>query len=143
MIEEIEDRIKKIRTVAGELNVIMNEILRLNAGLIIQMNVEQQRKGVNAKNARIGTYAESTKKARKRKGLQVSFVDLEVTKNYHKSFAITYGKDFIELAAPEVLYSIFLDNHYPDLFGLSEENINQLREKIAPALNAELNKRLS
>ena len=143
MIEEIEKRITKLRSLSNDLNVIINDVLRANASFVIQLNVEQQQSGVNAKNKKIGTYAESTKKARKRKGLQTSFVDLEVTKNYHKSFAITYGKNFIELTAPDVLYTIFLDNHYPDLFGLTDTNMEKLRGKIRPAIEAELQKRLS
>lgn len=143
MIEELEDRIKKLRALAAELNVIMNDVLRANAAFIIQLQVEQHRKGLNAKGSKIGTYAESTKKTRRRKGLQVGFVDLEFTGNYHRSQAIAYGKDFIELDAPDVLYSIFLDNHYNDLHGLTEESKERLKEKIRPMLYDEINRRLS
>jgi len=87
MIEEIEKRISQLKRIGEDLNTMINEAIRQNAKFLIDLNVQQQLKGLDAKGSKIGTYAESTKKSRRRKGLQVSFVDLEDTKNYHHGFA--------------------------------------------------------
>jgi len=143
MIEEIEKRISQLKRIGEDLNTMINEAIRQNAKFLIDLNVQQQLKGLDAKGSKIGTYAESTKKSRRRKGLQVSFVDLEDTKNYHHGFAIHYGKDFVEIAAPDIMYSLFLDNRYKNLTGLTEESLEVLRKQLRPFLDAELSKRLS
>ncbi len=143
MIEEIEQKQARIKTLIDDLHQIINDVLRQNAKFIIELNITQHLKGQNAKAGKIGTYADSTKRSRRRKGLQISFVDLEVTKNYHHGFSIFYGKDHIDLNSPETVYSIFLDNRYKDLFGLTPENLEELSNKIRPALEAEIANRLN
>jgi len=143
MIEDIERRISQIKSLSADLNIIINNSIRANAKFVIDLNVNQQLKGLNAKGGRIGTYADSTKKSRRRKGLQIGFVDLEDTKNYHQGFAIFYGTNYIELSSPDTMYSIFLDNRYKDLFGMDDESLDLLREKLRDSIYAEVNKRLS
>jgi len=41
------------------------------------------------------------------------------------------------------MYSIFLDNRYKDLFGMDDESLDLLREKLRDSIYAEVNKRLS
>ena len=143
MIEELERKIKQIQVVIDTLPDIVNQAVRDNAAEVIKMNVGQQLKGQNAKGSKLGNYAESTKKQRRKKGLQVSFIDLEDTKNYHSNFAISYQKDRIELASPDTSYSLFLDNRWKDLFGLTKENLEVLSKLIDPICNKAINKILS
>ena len=140
MIEEIETMIKKLDKAITELPNIVNAAVRDNAAEVIKMNVGQHLKGQTAKGSKLGNYAEGTKKQRRKKGLQVSFIDLEDTKNYHKNFAISYLKDRIELESPETPYSIFLSNRWNDLFGLTKENLDKLSKLIEPFCQRELNK---
>lgn len=142
MIDEIDKEIKKIEVAVEMLPKIVNDAVRNNAAEVIRMNVEQHLKGQTAEGKAIGKYASSTKKQRQRKGLQVAFVDLEQTKNYHSSFAISYLEDRIELNAPDVPYSIFLDNRYKDLFGLTKENLSRLSKLIEEECTTRLNKLL-
>jgi len=139
MIEELEAMQKRIEVAIKELPNILNASLKEVDSEIIKMNVGQQLKGKTAKNAKIGRYANSTKKSRRRKGLQISFVDLEDTKNYHQNFAIVYLEDRIELGSPNTTYSQWLDKRYNDLFGLTKANTKILQKLVSPLASKKLN----
>jgi len=138
MIEELEAMQKRIEVAIKELPNILNASLKEVESEIIQMNVDQQLRGKDAKNKKIGRYAKSTKKSTRRKGLQISFVDLEDTKNYHSNFTIAYLEDRIELASPNTTYSVFLDNMYDDLFGLTKANKKILQKLVSPIASKKL-----
>lgn len=138
MIEEIEKEIKKIDLAIEMLPHIINEAVEEQEDKVIQLNVKQQLQGQDAKGKKLGKYKKSTKAARRRKALQVAFIDLEDTGHYHSNFALIYEIDHIEVVSPGVSYAHWLDDRWEDLFGLTQTNLDKLSKWIDKPVHTKL-----
>ena len=134
----IEEKVARITKLQKELSGIINGAIKDHEAKVIEMNVDQQLKGQDAGGNELGNYKPSTAKARRRKGLQVAFIDLEDTGTYHSKFTLKYKKDRVEVSARKVSYSKWLSKRWTDLFGLTDDNTKELIKLIEPTINAKV-----
>lgn len=141
----------KLIYVRTHINEIMRDVMEENEDLqelVINMNRQQlSEKGIDSKGAALGTYSDSHARARSAAGLQTDFIDLKFGGAFQDEF-------IIEDATGDVIFSINSENwkrdilverlgHRPgfgeDIFGLTEEHLQILKERMAPHIKAKIN----
>ena len=122
---------------------IINAEVKDHERELIVMNTQDQlfNRGVNSEGAHIlPDYAPSTIIKKGKKGLPADRVTLYDTGDWHKSFKIEYGKDFIEITAPPSMKKGWdltqgLIKRYGELiFGLTPENLEKTRSILTPGI---------
>ena len=125
-----------------DINKLLNVVLTSLESEIIEMNTEDQlfNKGVTIRNVKIvPSYADSTKKIKRRKGQPTNRVTTRDSGAYHRSFNVIFGSTEFEVTATLVTNKGFalpehLENRYGGLEGLTDENVTNLTNLIRPQL---------
>lgn len=106
--------------------------------LAYDLNINDQlfKRGIDSKGKNLGTYAESTKKAKKRKGQPSDRITLKDTGEFYDSFNVIPDDDGVWLVADGVKDSTNLfDRFGEDVLGLTPENFEPLKQIILEELN--------
>lgn len=141
----------KILYIRDNINEIMRDVLGENdhlQDLAIRLNKEQLvNRGVDSNSKQLGTYAKSYSQVRQAAGLQTGFIDLKFTGKFQDDF-------IIEDATGDIIFSINSENwkrdilverlrHRPgfgeDIFGLTKENLEILKDAMAPYIKLKIN----
>lgn len=126
----------------------INRIIKRHEAEILSWNTQNQLydQGIGGDGERlIPEYAESTKKRKSKLGQPIDRVTLRDTKTFHDKFTIHYGYDYIQIEAPPLiknrsfsLTSWLKERYGKDIFGLTEANLEKLREIVKKELPFEL-----
>lgn len=127
---------------ALDINKLLNVVLKQLESEIIAFNVDEQlfNKGVTIRNVKIvPSYADSTKKIKRRKGQPVNRITTRDSGSYHRSFKVIFSSTEFEVTAFFETQRGFelaghLESRYGGLEGLTEENITNLTNLIRPQL---------
>ena len=118
----------------------IKQVIQDNAVIIEEMNtvVQLDEEGVNRLGVKISSYAPyspMTISIKREKGQPTSRVTLRDTGEFHKSFYIEFHPDGFEIKASDWKANVLTKEYGPEIFGLTDENFNDLAiNYIAPAI---------
>lgn len=106
---------------------------------IIERNQDQMYDlGISSKGKSLGEYAPKTIEYKKKKGQRYDHVTLKDTGEFYSSFKILSSETNFTIIAYTIKQSwdeaIDLNAYYPNILGLTDENIAKIQEKILPIL---------
>ena len=137
-MRRLDDLIRKLKAFEVALLETIEDAVRRNERLIVELNSEEQlfKKGINAAGVRLDSYrpyAESTKKRKRKKGQPTNRVTLRDERDFHYSFEIKYLSDGFELIATDFKTEILKKKYQENILGLTDENVHKFaREHILP-----------
>jgi len=105
---------------------------------IVGLNKEQLLSGIDANSQPLGSYAESTKKIRQRRGLQTDFIDLSFTGKSQDSIRTNKISDNSFEISAEPRWD---QKRFPDAIGITEENEKEVTEIVILNVEAVLNEK--
>lgn len=139
---DIEKFISNIESL--DINAIINEAIKQNEKKILKLNTDAQlfKAGISGTGARLTPkYRPSTVARKKRKGQPYDRVTLRDTGHFHSAFFIVYEKEQITITTGTVsssrsanLKEILMKRYGKELFGLTQLDIDLLREIIEPTI---------
>jgi hypothetical protein len=118
------------------------EIIMSRGEEIVQMVRDQHLKGVNIHGKKMQTgYSPGYSRRRRKKGLQVRYVDLHFTGKMHRGLKVIPVKEGVDVRSEEP-YEWYVRANFPESFGLTRENANDVSEALANLLAPEIKKYL-
>lgn len=131
----IEELIKNLEEIDNAIDEAVIFLLRKKENKIIQMNVNQLMLGLYNDSTKITPpYAPSTVKRKKRKGQVFKHVTTREEGDHHGSIYVIFRNDEIELDAKDFKKQYLVRRYGEKLYGLTEENIDILRNEIKEEL---------
>ena len=121
---------KNITKIANGLRDETFDIIKNHEKYVVELNSEEQlfKKGIDSKGSKLAPYAESTKKAKKRKGQPTDRTTTRDSKEFHELFDINFLGDAFDITS-YADYTQFLTARYgDDIFGLTDESLTKLIE---------------
>jgi len=140
-IDEFSVRLDGLKEfVIGDIDRIMVE----NNNFVEDLQRSQLEVGKNIEEKTIQQgYSPGYAKRRQRKGLQTKFVDLKFTGEFYKSLELTPIEKQGEFNIISFVdYYPYLIKRYPAIIGLSEKNLEKLKELLVKSLNVSIKKYL-
>lgn len=149
-VPSIDDLIRRVEDIQQVLlnNSLIQDIIRRNEGLIVDLNTEEQLQnhGVNSLGVSINSYAPYSPKTvylKQKKGQPWNRVTLRDTGHFHGTFQIGFLPDGFQISSADSLTPTLTSKYGDEIFGLTEESKEYLKKSITlPELLEELNKRL-
>jgi hypothetical protein len=139
-MKELDDLIAKLKKFEEEIYQTIENILRENDYIIIDMNVEDQlfEKGIDRTGTEIASYAPYspvTIQIKRIKGQPTNRVTLRDAGDFHHSFYIEFGKDSFEIKASDWKTQKLIASYGQEILGLTDYNFKILLEDyVAPAI---------
>jgi len=114
---------------------IVSDLIRANNVLVADLQRAQLMAGKDAEGQEITPeYRPSTKAIKRRKGQPTDKVTLKDTGKFYKATKAIILSDRFELDSLDIKRNKLTDKYGEQIFGLTEENIAILREKIKPSI---------
>ena len=129
LINNLTSRVERFKE---DINFHIAQIIEANSDLIIAENVENQiySDGVDTKGVSFPSYAESTKKQKKRKGQPTNRVTLKDSGAFHESIGLDIRDDEFELITENETYKWLRGRYGENILGLRAEFIREFTWKI-------------
>lgn len=146
-MKKLDELISRLKSFEDEIAKVIEEVVRENAHIILDMNAEDQlfEKGITRKGVEIASfapYAALTVEIKKLKGQPTSRVTLRDEGDFHSSFYIEFQADGFQVKASDWKTEELMFGYGEDILGLTDENFHEFAvDYVKPALN-ELLKRL-
>jgi hypothetical protein len=106
---------------------------------IAEINREQLNSGLDANGERLGSYTETTKKIRQKRGLQTEFIDLNFTGHSQKTITTEKnGSSYALTANPR-----WDEDRFKDAIGISEDNEQKVTDIIILNIESELDRKFT
>jgi len=129
----------KLRYVDRKVKTLVGRTIRQNANALKKLNVDQMRKGVDSDGDQIGNYKDKKWIAkRKKRNRQVKFVDLRFTGDFQKSMYVKFDGAEINFGAKDWKQDILVHHWGDEIFGLTDDNMQWLVDKIVEDLTTGL-----
>lgn len=136
-----EKTIQKFRTL--DANAVIREVLSKETAFIESKQTEQLFAGKTSEGADITpAYKPSTKAIKQRKGQVSDRVTLKDTGKFHKATKADIMGDKIELGSTDSKTAFLVPKYGSDIFGLTEQNIEALKERVTGPLISKFQKLL-
>jgi hypothetical protein len=129
-MQTVEDLINDLRMLPETVQRAVDKALIDDQFEIAEINREQLLSGFDAEGNPLGEYRESTKVARRRRGLQTEHIDLRFTGKFQKSFEIDKRGEDYSLTAKDPKWEDKLMQRWPDAIGIQKENEDQVTKVI-------------
>ncbi len=101
------------------------------SAFILDANVEQLEEGKRADGSRIGPpYRPLTVRIKREKGQRTDRVTLRDTGDFHESFTLHVRNDLVGVTATDRKTAKLTNKYGREIFGLSDENVQELIERI-------------
>jgi hypothetical protein len=142
-VKKILELASKLETFQNRIPELINEIVRDNEEIVLDMNTEEQlfEKGIDRNNEQLSArepYTPFTLSIKQQKGQPTSRVTLRDSGDFQRSFFISYRSDGFEIRASDWKFGDLVDRFGP-IMGLTDENLQDLlRNYILPDLLKEL-----
>lgn len=146
-MRKLDELISRLKSFEGEIIKVIEEVVRENDNIILDMNAEDQlfQKGITRKGVEIASfapYAPLTIEIKKMKGQPTSRVTLRDEGDFHRSFYIEYQSDGFQIKASDWKTDDLIKRYGEGILGLTDSNFQEFaNDYVKPAL-AELLKRL-
>lgn len=146
-MKKLDDLISRLKNFEDEIIKVIEEVVRENDNIILDMNAEDQlfEKGITRKGVEIASfapYAPLTIEIKKMKGQPTSRVTLRDEGDFHHSFYIEYQSDGFRITASDWKTYDLKEKYGKDIFGLTDDNFHEFASSyVKPALE-ELFKKL-
>jgi len=139
----LEEFVKRFNNVESFLNKWHEEAMIKHSNEIVDMNRKQMLQGINSEGEMMQQgYSPGYAKLRKKKGLQIGFVDMKFTGKFQDSLKGVKNPKGLDLKS-NVDYEKYLrDDKYGTAIGLTEENADVIEEKLIKELAPKLKKYL-
>jgi hypothetical protein len=129
----------KLRHVDRKVKTIVGKSIRKNANSLRKMNIEQLRKGVDSNGEQLGKYKDRKWIAkRKKRNRQVQFVDLRFTGDFQKAMYVKFDGKEINFGSKDWKQDILVHHWGEEIFGLTDDNMQWLIDRIVEDLTTEL-----
>lgn len=122
-MKELDDLIEKIKN--NPIDKIIREAVRLNRGVIVELNKEQLRKGIDSNGADIASYqpySKMTATIKAAKGLSPSIVTLKDEGDFYKRFRVYANKSGYRISSTDKKTKDLKLKYGDAIFGLTREN---------------------
>lgn len=145
-MKKLDELISKLKNFDEEIIKIIEEIIRENDNIILDMNVEDQlfQKGITRKGEEIASfapYAPLTIELKKLRGQPTSRVTLRDEGDFHKSFYIEYLGDGFQIKASDWKTEKLMFKYGDEILGLTDDNFHEFAvDYVKPALTELLKK---
>ena len=146
-MRKLDDLISRLKNFEDEIAKVIEEVVRENDNIILDMNAEDQlfEKGITRKGVEIASfapYAPLTIEIKKLKGQPTSRVTLRDEGDFHMSFYIEYQADGFQIKADDWKTEDLMFRYGDEILGLTDDNFSEFaNDYVRPAL-AELLKKL-
>jgi hypothetical protein len=133
MIEDLQRRLSQLQQL--DVNKLLNEILISLSEDIKKMNTLDQLfgKGIKTTGESLPPYTPFTVKKKKEKNQRYDHMTLKDTGDFYAAWFVKAGRDSITLGSTD-RKTLELMSRYSDVPGLTDENLDLLREKVKPLL---------
>lgn len=147
-MKKVQNIIKRLKLIEKDLdkNITLRKTISENKEIIIDLNAEEQlfEKGENSLGVKISDYAPYspiTIEIKREKGQPTNRVTLRDTGDFEESFFLNIGSDSFRISATDEKTSQLIRKYGKDIFGLNEENKNELLNSyIKPAIEKMIKK---
>lgn len=136
MTEAIDEAIDFFENIDKIIDETIIELLKENEKVIIQMNIDQLYSGIDNDGVKIKPpYKPSTIKRKKKKGQPFNRVTTRDEGDHHESLFVVFGQDEFEIDTEDFKKQYLVRKYGKKLYGLTEENIENLRSLIRDDLS--------
>lgn len=128
----------------GGINLLIRDLIKANAGLILKMNKDAQlfNEGVDRLSHKLEEYTDFTKSIKRSKGQPVDRTTLKDTGAFHKRFFLSLDNQSFEIDSTDPKRDKLVDKYGDDIFGLTDENMRILQNALRSQLITEIRKRI-
>jgi hypothetical protein len=132
-MDKLDNMIDKLKKFQNNTSEIIKGIITANQSIIVDMNTQDQlfEKGIDNKGTKLDSYhpyRQSTIKIKQMKGQPTNRVTLRDTGEFQSSFYLDIKDDSFEIKASDRKTSELMRNYSPDIFGLTDQNMNEISE---------------
>lgn len=145
-MKKLDELIFRLKSFDGEIMKIIEQVVRENDNIILDMNAEDQllEKGITRKGVEIASfapYAPLTIEIKKLKGQPTSRVTLRDEGDFHRSFYIEYITGGFQIKADDWKTQDLMFRYGEEILGLTDDNFHEFAvDYVKPALNESLKK---
>ena len=142
----LDELISKLKSFEDEIIKVIEEVVRENDNIILDMNAEDQlfEKGIDRFGTEIASYAPYaplTIEIKKLKGQPTARVTLRDEGDFHRSFYIEYQSDGFQIKASDWKTDDLIKGYGEGILGLTDSNFQEFAvDYVKPALNEILKK---
>jgi len=125
----------------GKLVDFIVETLKENEKLIIELNKRQLLLGKRADGTSLGDYSPRSLELKQKRGkpsISGNKISLHDTGEFWNKFFVEVNKDIMTILSKDEKTSMLIFHYYEQIFGLSDESILKLQEKIIPTLRTKI-----
>lgn len=145
-LARLNQLIKNVQDVEDNLDAIVLDQVRKFEPEILELNTQDQlaQRGVDGAGAKLfPEYRPLTIKIKTIKGQPTDRVTLEDTGDFFDGFRIHYGRTFFGIFSEDEKADKLEAKYGPDIFGLTDANLQEARDLICDDLRDEIFKRLT
>ncbi len=132
-----KEQISRVRQVRQEFDKIVLEVLKTaeNEKFLADLNREQLHNGKKGDGSDIlPGYADRTIERKRRDRQPFDRVTLRDRGNLYEQFTVEFGSEEFTLSADTEYTKYLLSRYGDDIFGLNDDSLEKLREKINPQI---------
>ena len=143
-MEIIKDKIKALSVVQRDLDQLVIDLLKPYEPEIIDLNIEEQlQRGIDATGQPITPgYRPLTISIKRQKGQPTNRVTLRDEGDFHESFKVRFGPKFFAIYATDEKAEKLERKYGKDIFGLTDQNLQEVIELLRPELEEHIRKKL-
>jgi len=133
MISPYGNILIKLHNFEQQLDKILIDSVKKFEAEIIDMNTAQLDAGINGEGNPIEpAYTGFTVRVKQEKGQEYRFPTLEDEGDFKRDFFMTTGKDYFALGSSDIKTQKLERKYGKDIFGLTQENIDAVKDLIRP-----------
>lgn len=125
--------IDRVQNLVTDLPTLILNLVRLNERFVVSLNVDRQLydQGIDGKGDQVRPpYRPQTIRLKRMKGQPTDRVTLRDKGDFHGSFFLIFREDEFEISAKDPKRQKLLQKYGKDIFGLTEESLDLLRERL-------------
>jgi len=137
MIASIEQKIQALRSFQANAEKTAIELVKGHEAEVLDANTQEQlfEKGETATGAPVEPgYRPFTVSIKRQKGQPTNRVTLRDTGDFHDSFFVNYGDNYFAIGARDDKVEKLERKYGKEIFGLNEENLQDLINRIKPEM---------
>lgn len=143
---DLNDLINDLKAVPEKVQAGIDQAMNEDGHEIAEINREQLESGLNYDGDFLGNYAESTKKIRRKKGLQTDHIDLKFTGKFHREIKVEpAGKNTFELTStdPKWENKLHTQKRFEKAIGIMSNSEDRVTEVVTSNIEAKLDEILT
>ena len=131
MIVKVLEMAKNLKAINDGLPNLIREVVKANENIIVEYVSEDQlfEEGKDGNGLLLSDslpYAPYTVSIKRAKGQPIDRVTLRDTEDFHRSFYLEYGSDYVEVKASDWKYRLLASDYGEEILKVAEENVHDL-----------------